>query len=113
MKLKHAQGRVVDVPENLVDSYTSLGWEPLDGESGETSGTPTAPSKSWKVDELTAYATEHGIDLGGATKKADILAVIEAAAKAADGDSGEASGDGTGDDGTAQAHSDSAPESAE
>lgn len=32
-----------------------------------------------KVDELKAYAAEKGIDLAGATKKADILAKIEEA----------------------------------
>lgn len=31
------------------------------------------------IAQLTAYATENGIDLGGATKKADIIAAIEAA----------------------------------
>ncbi|MCH5645158.1 hypothetical protein [Gordonia sp. ABSL49_1] len=37
------------------------------------------PNESWKVDELKAYAAEHTIDLGDATKKADILAAIELA----------------------------------
>lgn len=32
-----------------------------------------------KVDELKAYADEHGVDLGEATKKADIIAVLEQA----------------------------------
>lgn len=32
-----------------------------------------------KVAELKAYASEHGIDLGEATKKADIVAAITAA----------------------------------
>lgn len=33
-----------------------------------------------KINELKAYAAEHGIDLGGAAKKADLVAVIAAAA---------------------------------
>lgn len=37
------------------------------------------PSESWKADALKAYAAEHGIDLAGATKKADIVAAITAA----------------------------------
>lgn len=36
-----------------------------------------------KADELKAYAGEHGIDLGEATKKADIVQTIRAAEKAA------------------------------
>lgn len=76
MKLQHPQGRVVDVPENIAEGYLSLGWEPADGEPATEI---TAPSKSWKVDELKAYAAEHGIDLGTASKKDEILAVIEAA----------------------------------
>ncbi|WP_072689281.1 hypothetical protein [Rhodococcus marinonascens] len=36
-----------------------------------------SPSEDWKVDDLLAYAEEHGIDLGDAKKKADLLAVIE------------------------------------
>ena len=31
------------------------------------------PDTSWKVADLKAYADENGIDLGEATKKADIL----------------------------------------
>ncbi|WP_024356686.1 hypothetical protein [Leucobacter chironomi] len=84
MKLKHAQGRIVDVPENLAEGYIALGWEKVSG-SPDTSE-PTAPSKSWKVDALKAYATEHGIDLGAASKKDDILAAIEAHETGGDGD---------------------------
>lgn len=40
------------------------------------------PSEDWKVDELTAYAEAHDISLGGATKKADMVAAIEAATEA-------------------------------
>ena len=35
-----------------------------------------APDESWKVAQLKAHAAEHGIDLGDATKKDDILAAI-------------------------------------
>lgn len=34
---------------------------------------------SMKVDELKAYAEAHNIDIGGAERKADILAAIKAA----------------------------------
>lgn len=40
---------------------------------------PADPLAAMKVDELKAYAAEKGIDLGDATKKADILAAIRAA----------------------------------
>lgn len=40
-----------------------------------------APDESWKVAELQAYAQAHDVDLGGATKKADMVAAIAAAAK--------------------------------
>lgn len=38
------------------------------------------PTEKWKVDELKAYAAERNIDLGGATKKADILKALAEAA---------------------------------
>lgn len=38
-----------------------------------------APSDAWTVAQLTDYAKREEIDLGGATKKADILAAIQAA----------------------------------
>lgn len=37
------------------------------------------PSDSWKVADLKAYAEDHSIDLGDATKKDDIVAAIAAA----------------------------------
>lgn len=39
------------------------------------------PSETWKVDELKAYAESKSIDLGDASKKADILAAIAAVPK--------------------------------
>ena len=40
---------------------------------------PADPIDAMKVDELKAYAAEKGFDLGGATKKADMIAAIAAA----------------------------------
>lgn len=37
------------------------------------------PLKKMTVDELKEYASNNGVDLGEATKKAEILAVIQAA----------------------------------
>lgn len=50
---------------------------------GEASATApiseTDPSDKWTKAELKAYATEHNIDLGDATKNADILELLTAA----------------------------------
>ena len=81
MKLKHAQGRAVDVPEDQIEAYTSLGWEKV---VGEPDTHESVPSKSWKVDALNEYAEEHGIDLGSASKKDEILAAITAAGESND-----------------------------
>lgn len=50
-----------------------------DGPQVLTPGPDETPDESWKVDELKAYAEQHNIDLGDATKKADILDAIRAA----------------------------------
>ena len=66
-------GIVVSVDDSKDERFAS-GWKPYDGtESAPKSDTP---DKSWKVDELKAYAAEHSIDLGEATKKDDIIAVL-------------------------------------
>ncbi|WP_404474833.1 hypothetical protein [Microbacterium aerolatum] len=87
--LKHpGKGRTVVVPDAVAESYISQGWvvpgSPAPAEQD------SAPSKSWKVDELKAYADENGIDLGDATKKADILAAIETAASSEEDDDADA-----------------------
>lgn len=87
------KGRQVTVPDAIAESYISQGW--VAPGSPALAEPDSAPSKSWKVDELKAYAEENAIDLGDATKKADILTAIEAAAsdeedEDADADNGEA-----------------------
>lgn len=37
------------------------------------------PSEEWTVSQLVDYANTHGVDLGDASKKADVLAAIELA----------------------------------
>lgn len=82
------KGRQVIVPDEVAESYTSQGWvvpgSPAPAEQD------SAPSTSWKVDELKAYAEEHGVDLGDAKKKADIVSVIEAAGSSEEGDDADA-----------------------
>ncbi|NUT96732.1 MAG: hypothetical protein HOY78_32395 [Saccharothrix sp.] len=47
---------------------------------------PDKPLAKYTVPELQAYAAGHGIDLGEATRKADVLAAIEAHEQAQDQD---------------------------
>ena len=54
--------------------------EKLKGMGYEVTGEANAkPIEDMKVDELKAYAAENNIDLGEATKKADILKIIQEA----------------------------------
>lgn len=64
------------------------GLDVLDQPATNAAGNPLPPREvqqaaddSRTVAELKSYADEHDIDLGGATKKADILAAINAAAQ--------------------------------
>lgn len=59
------------------DKVLGIDFEPVGGQ--KTVERSATPDKSWKVAELKAYADERGIDLGDATKKGDILAVLEGA----------------------------------
>lgn len=67
--------------EKIVGQLRRLGYivedEPDEGEDGN-------PLAGLKVDELRAHAAELGVDLGDASKKADIIAVLEAATAQAD-----------------------------
>lgn len=83
------KGRQVTVPENVAESYTSQGW--VAEEAPTPAEQDSTPNPAWKVEQLKAYAAERGIDLGDATKKADILTVLLAEEDDnADPDDGEA-----------------------
>jgi hypothetical protein len=82
------KGRQVTVPDDVADSYTSQGWVAA-GSPAPAEQEPVDISKL-KVDELKAYAGDHGIDLGDATKKDDIRAVIEAATSSEEDDDADA-----------------------
>lgn len=57
--------------------YVSDG-EPIDlGENAPAE--PPTPDEGWKNADIEAWARDQGLDLGGATKKADMLAAIAAA----------------------------------
>ncbi|MEL4357040.1 MULTISPECIES: hypothetical protein [unclassified Luteococcus] len=45
-------------------------------EAADEPVTDTKPDESWKNDDIKAYAESHGIDLGEAKTKADMLAAI-------------------------------------
>lgn len=57
------------VPDAVLEAYHG---------APEDDGTPTS---DWKNAEIETWASDHGVDLGGATKKADMLAAIAAANK--------------------------------
>ncbi|MET0887901.1 MAG: hypothetical protein ABWX92_15800 [Mycetocola sp.] len=70
-RLKNIQnGAIVNV-DDATAARLGSGWRP----AGETA-LGEAPDKSWKVADLKSFAETNGIDLGDATKKDDILAVI-------------------------------------
>jgi len=67
-------GAIVSVADEK-DFRFGDGWT-RDGDSPKPAHSET-PDKSWKVDELKAYAESNSIDLDDATKKDDIVAAIE------------------------------------
>ena len=74
MRLVSPAGTVVECDGDLAEKMKRMGWS--DGESTASQKSST-PDKTWKNDDLKAYAAEHSIDLGDATKKEDYLAAIE------------------------------------
>lgn len=58
--------------EAVAEKLKDMGYE-VTGEAD------AKPIEDMKVDELKAYAAENNIDLGEATKKADILKIIQEA----------------------------------
>ncbi len=58
-----------DCPAAAVDGWLDLGWERV------SAGSLSSKSKT----DLETYAADHGVDLAGASTKADIVAAIEKA----------------------------------
>lgn len=78
--LTHPKGRTVVVPDETAEYYLSRGWAVADGASPAASDIPDGdPSEEWTAKQLDAVAERDGVDLGGATKKADKVAAILAA----------------------------------
>jgi hypothetical protein len=66
------------VPPALVEAYEkSLGAAPVEDEQEPEKS--DFPDESWKVADIKEWAAAHEVDLGDATKKADILAAIRSA----------------------------------
>lgn len=84
-------GAVMSVSD---ETAARLGGEWVDADASTRSDAPDADLSRWKVAELKAYAEENGVDLGEATKKDDILALLSVAADSgSDGDQGDGSGE--------------------
>lgn len=72
--IQDGTGVVVSVADEKDDRFAS-GWKPFSGAPAEESDS----LETLKVPELKQFAADNGIELDGATKKADILAIIQAA----------------------------------
>lgn len=72
------------VPVEVSDYYQKMvrgetEEEPEEGPAEEESAVEDVPTEKWANPDIKAWAEAHGVDLGGATKKADMLAAIQAA----------------------------------
>lgn len=75
-----SDGKTADVAESEVENYARGGYLPDTGKAAEPAKPKTVGQMT--VKELTAYASENDIELGEATKKAEILELIAAAEQA-------------------------------
>lgn len=78
--LIQAQSNGYLAPESIVKEYEKgLG---ADAETPDTpSEGPSGPDDTWKNADIEKWAADNGVDLDGATKKADMLSAISAATK--------------------------------
>lgn len=66
------------VPDAVAEAYEKGQATPVEDEQSTDEPVKVVPDDSWKNADIEAYAADNGIDLGGATKKADMLAAIAA-----------------------------------
>lgn len=66
-------GAVVNVSETTA---ARMSHEWVDADAAQRS---SEPDKTWKVDELKAYAAENGVDVSEAKNKGEVLEAIAAA----------------------------------
>lgn len=70
------------VPESVARHYEQTLGAPAEEVVEESPETGEAvPDDSWKVAEIREWAKAHEVDLGDATKKADMLAAVRTADK--------------------------------
>ena len=76
----YLKNREYDVVEFVIAGLTATqsGTNPSDGDSddGDGDNCENQPNIHWTKPDLIEYANEHGIDITGLTRKADILAAI-------------------------------------
>lgn len=80
-------GKAFDLPKHVAtglarsksNAYELVTDEPADTTQQTGTGGDTVPTSSATVAQLKAYAQENDIDLGGASRKADIWAAVSAA----------------------------------
>lgn len=80
VQVADALGRKVYVPEHwLRHPVLKRGFRPLasDGQPTDTAHASTTPDETWTHAQLDQHAADHGIDLAGATTKAEKLAAID------------------------------------
>jgi len=76
------------VPLAVLEAYTaaaggtSVGDDTEDAAAVPASPVADAPTEEWKNADIKEWALAHDVDLGDATKKADMLAAIAAAGSA-------------------------------
>ncbi|MGV8852830.1 MAG: hypothetical protein ACOH14_06415 [Rhodoglobus sp.] len=81
--LRSPQGNTITVPTAAVEFYTAKGWMVAGGTpvpeivvADVEESVDDVPTASWSLKQLTEFAERARIDLGGATKKQDVLAAI-------------------------------------
>lgn len=71
------------VPLAVLDTYTGVGDDTETAAAAvPVADVADAPTSEWKNADIRAWADAHDVDLGDATKKADMLAAIGAAGPA-------------------------------
>ena len=92
-----SDGKEASIPESELENYAKGGYLPT-GAAGSSDNDEPKTIDEMTGKELIAYAAENEINLGGKTKKADVLALIKAAETDESGDDDESDDDETDED---------------
>lgn len=82
INVTNTHGDTQRIPDNWLDLFPGQFTVP-DDEPTSSDLPEGDPTKDWTIAQLEAYARDHGVDVTGAKKKADLLTAIEQAADAA------------------------------